>query len=166
MAKNKTWVWAVLIVVALAVLFGWNAVPTYLKNKPVIAAWNDAGVNCLPGGHTALDASRGSHVHQQLLIKVDGASENLTGDMGIVPGCMAEVHVHSDTANKLHVETLTKDRKIMFGQFFAVYGKPMMRDGYNMMMKVNGVDYTGNPAELILEDKQEIELNYTKTAAE
>lgn len=157
MAKNnlKNWAYGVGITAAVVGLFAWPIITD--PHKAEVAQWKAAGLGCL-GGH--MNAHQ--HIHQQLLITVDGAPETLSGDIGIVPSCMAEVHVHRGESNLLHVESVLPDKKLTLGQFFVVYGKPIQRDGYKLEIKVNGTVYAQDPASLVLQDKQVIEMKYTK----
>lgn len=158
MAKNKlkNWIYGGGVLILLVILFGWPIVND--KTRPLVKAWNAAGVGCI-SGHSAIQGV-GQHIHQTLNITVDGKPEKIVGDLGISRGCMAELHVHAGTDNYIHLESLDKQKKFTLGQFLAVYGKELNREGYTLEATLNGQPYTGDISQLILEDKQVIELKY------
>lgn len=158
MAKNKlkNIVYSVLFLGVVGGLFAWPIMTD--PNRPLVKTWNAADVNCI-AGHSAI-AGGGQHIHQTLTISVNGAPETLVGDMGVVRGCMAEIHVHKGTDNYLHSESIDATKKFKLEQFFAVYGTPLVRDGYTLEAIVNGAT-VADPANLVLEDKQLIDLKYT-----
>ena len=144
------------VILLLAGLFAWPIVTD--KTRAWVKEWKAAGLECLNGHQNA-----SQHIHQTVTINVDDKPETLVGDLGYVRSCMAEIHIHKGQDNYLHVESVSADKKFKLGQFFAVYRKPLEREGYTLEAKVNGEAYTGNIADLILADKQVIELNYKKT---
>ncbi len=127
--------------------------PDYKK----IQVWNKAGVGCLTNGHTNL----AQHIHQHLLISVNGTPEAIPANIGVLDTCLAEVHTHDGASeqNFLHVETVDANRTITLGQFFTVWGNPLERAGMDLVFKVNGATST-DPGNLVLTDQQTIELNY------
>lgn len=152
--KLKNWIYGVVAVVVLGGLFAWPIIND--ETRPVVKAWNEADVECLSGHQAAV-----SHIHPRLFITVDGANEPISGDMGIVRSCMAEIHVHSGEANILHVESAWPNKEFKLSQFVeAVYGEPIDREGYALEMKVDGED-SSEFGDLLLQDGQVIELNYT-----
>jgi len=154
MTKNNSGIiWGVVTVLVVGGLFAWPILND--DTRPMVKAWKDAGLDCL-SGHTNL----AQHIHQTLTITVDGENESLAKDIGIAPSCMAEVHVHSGQPNVLHLETIISDKRIELGKFFTVYGKPIVREGYDLKMTINDKAYAGEPGELVLEDGQVIELKY------
>ncbi len=159
MVKNKlkNVAYSVGFLVLMGGLFAWPIIND--KTRPLVKAWNDAGVGCLSGHQNA-----SQHIHQQVTITVDGKPETLVGEIGIVRSCMAESHVHSGENNLIHVESADPNKKITLGQFFVVYGKPLVRDGYNLEVIVNDKP-VADPANLVLEDKQVIEIKYTTQKA-
>jgi len=143
----------VVIIIVIVVLFAWPKVND--PYKTVVAGWHDAGVDCLPSHQNAR-----LHIHPQLTVTVDGSSETIPANTGIVRGCMAETHTH-DTTGTIHVEAIDTEKKLTLGQFFAVWGKPLMRDGYNVEVKVDGAVIVDSES-TIFRDKQKIEITYTK----
>ena len=152
--KLKNWTYGIGAVVVLIGLFVWPAITD--ENGPLIRTWNEAGVECLD---SHLDLAQ--HFHPQLFINVDGINESLSGNIGIVRGCMAETHIHGGESNIIHVESVWSDKEFNLGQFVeSIYGQPIERAGYILEMKVNGED-SAEYGDLKLEDEQVIELNYT-----
>ncbi len=157
MAKNKlkNIVYSVAFLAVMGGLFAWPILND--KNRPLIKEWNAADVGCI-SGHSAI-AGVGQHIHQTINITVDGKAETIVGDLGVVRGCMAETHVHQGQDNVVHVESLDGSKKLKLTQFLVVYGKPLQREGYTVEVIVNGTP-VADPENLILEDKQVIEIKY------
>ena len=162
MVKNKlkNIVYVVLFLGVMGGLFAWPIIND--KNRPLVKAWNAAGVGCI-SGHSAI-AGGSQHIHQDLIVTVDDKPEIIVGDMGIVRGCMAELHVHAGQNNHIHLESLDGTKKFRLTQFLAIYGKPLQREGYTVEVIVNGTPVT-DPERLILEDKQVIEIKYHPISA-
>lgn len=160
MAKNKlkNIVYSVLFLGVVGGLFAWPIITD--PNRPIVSAWKKAGIGCLGPG-----VQIGKHIHSNLSISVDGVNESFDMDLGIARGCMGEFHVHKGQAGVLHLETISAKKEFKLSDFFVVYGKPLMRDGYTLEATANGAP-VADPANLILEDKQVIELKYTSVAAE
>ena len=156
MSKNnlKNILYTVGLIVLVGGLFIYPVVTD--PNRPLIKAWNAAGIGCL-AGHTNLS----QHIHQQISITVDGNEEKIPGNTGIVPACMAELHVHDGEPNLIHLESIAAGKKFKLSDFFIVYGKPLIREGYKLEVTLNGAKVE-DPANLILEDKQILAVKYTK----
>lgn len=142
----------VAVAVILAVLF---AIPKLTDSTRGLARlWKEAGIDCLSGGHSkALQ-----HFHPHLTILVDGAPEHLSVNIGIASNCMAEIHTH-DATGTLHVETISAAKIMRLKDFFAVYGKPFERAGYQTLVAVDGQSVSEGE-DLILKDKQVIVVEY------
>ncbi|HEY4496797.1 MAG TPA: hypothetical protein VI432_01430 [Candidatus Paceibacterota bacterium] len=161
MAKNNTknLIYIVGGLLIIGGLFAWPIITD--ETRASVKDWNKAGVGCLLGHQQVV-----SHIHQQLLITVDGEEETIPPNTGIARGCMAEIHVHEGEANILHVETAVAGKEMKLGHFFAVYDKPINRDGYDLIMGVNGEAYEGDPLEFVLQDQQVIEIEYNSETAQ
>jgi hypothetical protein len=105
------------------------------------------------------------HIHQHLDIFVDGKHVTVPALIGIYDSqYLTELHTH-DTSGVMHVESPTK-RDFTLGQFFGVWGVRLDAKcvgGYckpktPWRMYVNGLNYPGDPAELVLKKHQEIAL--------
>lgn len=103
------------------------------------------------------------HIHQHLDIFVDGKHITVPALIGIYDNqYLTELHTH-DTSGVMHVESPTK-RDFTLGQFFGVWGVRLDSNcvgGYckpktPWRMYVNGLNYPGDPAELVLKKHQEI----------
>lgn len=155
MNKNKSgWIIGIVIAVVLIALF---AIPRITHPKgEAIAKWNDSGIECIDEANVPLR----EHFHPHLTIFVDDAMEPVFSQIGIVPGCIAEVHTH-DASGTIHVESPNANKKFSFQDFFTVWGRTIGRPGYKLEMKVDGSmsEELGN---LDLKDKQDIVLSYTK----
>ena len=151
--KFKTWFYGIGAAVVIGGLFAWPIITD--PNRPLVKAWNDAGIDCLSSHQNA-----SQHIHQSLTITVDGINEIITANTGIVSGCMAELHVHEGEAGVIHLETVLPDKEFKLKDFFIVHGAPLIREGYTLEAKVNG-EVVADPAELILADKQQITLDYS-----
>jgi hypothetical protein len=147
-----------ILILVVVVVIGLFSLSKYLSpTKDLIAAWNAAGVECLPNGH----ANLAQHIHQNIEVTVDGIPEIIPPTVGVVTDCLAEVHVHEGEPGKIHVETTKADREITLGQFFAVWGKPFDRDGFTSTVLVDGATSKAK-ANLILKDKQVILVHYVE----
>lgn len=153
MAKNKSFLAISAVVVALVVLF---LIPRFTNpSRPTIKAWSEARVGCLANHQKA-----NLHIHPALQILIDGIPESLPAEIGIVRGCMAEIHTHK-LNDRLHVESVEPGKTFTLGQFFTVWGREIERQGFTLKATVDGApeDEIGN---LILSDRQEILFEYTK----
>ena len=145
-----------------AVLILLFALPGILnsKNSLVTGPWASADVGCV---NEALTLAQ--HFHPNLKIVVDGKDEEVSANIGITPACAAEIHTHTlgpdDSPGTLHVETPFAGRTFRLKQFFAVWGETIEREGYSAAMTVDGKPNT-ELGELVLTDKQQIVLVYTK----
>ena len=156
MSKNnmKTTFYIVSAAVVIGGLFAWPIIND--KNRPIVSEWKKAGIACLgPGAKVA------KHEHADLTINVDGKQESFDRDLGIARGCMGEFHVHAGQPGVLHLETISATKEFKLSDFALIYGKPFLREGYKIEVILNGKSYEGDPAGLILDDQQVIELIYT-----
>jgi len=134
------------VVVGLIIWQQFKAPAVHFRNTPVA---------CI-AGHQDLS----QHFHVILTITVDNVAEIIPANVGIISGCMAEVHTH-DTTGELHIESGQPGKTFKLGDFFAVWGKSIERPGYALEMLVNGTPRT-NGSDFVLRDDQRIELRYTK----
>lgn len=125
-----------------------------------LAAWKDHQLNSVPAlaqcvEHTGL----GMHIHPHLEIAQDGQPVVIPANVGIKPTCMGPVHTH-DSSGTIHLEFPTR-HDFQLKDFFAVWGQPLQKDGYNMTVTVDG--QPNNDGEnLILKDDQKIQIKYEK----
>ena len=146
--KNNKVLWfvgaAIILVLALFI------VP---KLKGTANTYNGSLDCLLPNLQLAL------HWHPTLKILVDGQSESIPSNLGLIGDCHFPLHTH-DSSGAIHVEAQVV-RDYTLGEFMEVWGQPLQRDGYTLEMTVDGQPNTdfGN---LVLKDKQEIVLNYSK----
>ncbi len=132
------------------------------------APWNP-GLDTLPDrldpvGVTALTTEgQVLHIHQHLDVFVNGKRQPVPQGIGIYDGqFLTELHTH-DPTGIMHVESPVA-KHFDLGQFFGVWGVRLNGDcigGYCRQVTpwtvyVNGQPYTGNPAELVLREHQEI----------
>ncbi|MBI2013698.1 MAG: hypothetical protein HYS87_02650 [Candidatus Colwellbacteria bacterium] len=155
MKKYKNLIIGIAVVAVIGGLFVWPIIND--ETRGMAALWNDADVNCISGHGAPLQ----QHIHQLLLITVDGVEETINENFGIVRSCMGELHVHGAEPNKIHLESLEKNKEFTLEQFFVVYGTAIEREGYTLEAFINGEPYEGVIAELTLEDQQSIELEYS-----
>ena len=152
MNKGK-YFWGIGFAVLLLALF---VIPRLTNpNNAIVAAWSEAGIECLINGHTRLS----QHFHPVLKITVDGLDEAIPANVGLLQSCMAEVHTH-DTSGILHVESASGDKKFYLKDFLTVYGKSFRRPGYNVGLRVDGKLNVDELENLELKDKQQIEIFY------
>lgn len=98
------------------------------------------------------------HAHAELRIFVDGVEEKIPKDIGL-DGCERALHTHEED-NVIHIEA--QDRhEYTLNDFFSVWRETITRDGYSQELKVNE-EIIQNHENVILADKQKIEIIYTK----
>lgn len=155
MRKNKsTIIWIIVIVIVVGLFL----VPRFTNpyNRKVVSEWKDNGVDCLIQGHTRL----AQHIHPSLTIIIDGETEIIPANIGIVSTCMAEIHTH-DATGIIHIESVVPDKKFRLAQFFSVWGKPIQREGYVLKTSVNDQP-VDDPANIIFEDEARIVMEYIR----
>lgn len=149
MKKNKsTIIWVIVIVIVIVGLF---ALPRFLGNNPSLSG---GGVPCIAQG-----VPLNYHIHPRLTITADGEAETIPGTIGNSP-CLRQIHTH-DRSGELHVEPQGNVTSYSLGDFFKVWGKSIERDGYGLKTTVDGAEVE-NPAGIILEDGQQILIEYRK----
>lgn len=155
MKNNKsTYIYVILGVVVLA---GLLAYPRFKKENGGTSGFGSE-VPCL-----APSASLVQHTHQQLTITVDGENETVSADIGLA-GCHRAIHTH-DTTGQIHVEAQDR-RDYTLGDFFKVWDKTIQREEYDLEMTADGLPISSELWEgLVLKDKQEIVLKYSKKVA-
>jgi len=108
------------------------------------------------------------HIHPKLRIIIDGVQQNIPTGIGVKPECMNPVHTH-ESDGTVHVESPIKV-DFTLGDFFTIWGKTFNQNQIldsvvsadtRIIVTVNGqvVDTYENT---ILDDKDEIIINYTK----
>lgn len=140
MRRNKNLVITIIVLLLIGgALIAWAR----LGSDGPLQTWQDTDVACL-GGHQNL----ARHIHPTLTIVVDGEKQQLPGQVGIDPGCMAETHTH-ERGNRIHIETATAGRmsELTLADFFEVWGQPYKRDGYTETLTVNGEE-AADPSEV------------------
>lgn len=153
----------ILIGVGVVVLFG---VLLYfsasMQTRGTLVMVGTTNVACLPNGHQQLAV----HIHPVLSITVDDVPETIPANIGVTQTCMAEIHTH-DATGVVHVETATADRvgQLSFEDFFAVWGAPVVREGYTMVVTVNG-EAVESLATIPLRDGDQVQVAYTRTMSE
>lgn len=140
---------------ALAVLF---VAFSFLSEKPQGMLWAYTDVPCLPNGHQ----SAAMHIHSKLTLVVDDVPELIPSGIGDTATCMAEVHTH-DASGSIHIES-AEIKQYTMGDFFAVWGKSIEREGYNLTASVSGVR-VDNPSEIALQDNIDIVFAYRRNIA-
>lgn len=149
------------IIVAIVVVFGGLLWWAGSASQPALVFVEGTNVACLPNGHQNL----ATHIHPVLTITVDGEPEAIPANIGISGTCMAETHTH-DSSGTLHIETATHARlqELSIEDFFTVWGQPVEREGYDVVISVNGQEIS-HISGVPLQDGARIELNYTSQAS-
>lgn len=146
--------WVVGLVVAIAILFvAWNFRDPNLSLK---STWADANVKCLSQNDRVAQ-----NLRAHLTVFVDNVPETIPGNVGVLNNCIAEIHTQNASGDvyvsSAHVDVFT------LGQFFTVWGKPLMRNRYNLTVSVNGTGYMENEhfySTIPLKDGEDIRLEY------
>ncbi|MER0446446.1 hypothetical protein ABR738_18075 [Streptomyces sp. Edi4] len=111
------------------------------------------------------------HTHTHLDVLVDGRAVTVPASIGIdAPrGLISPLHTH-DTSGVIHVES-PKRADFTLGQFMAEWGVPLSADrvgglhagaGRRLRAYVNGRAVAGNPAAIVLRERDEIALVLTR----
>ncbi|RYC14577.1 hypothetical protein [Nocardioides zhouii] len=109
------------------------------------------------------------HYHPRLSIIIDGRPVPVTPNIGVDPatGAMSAVHTHEGDGT-IHIEADTVGEEFTLGQLFIQWGVALtptqiggVRAGSGEEVKVtsNGTSVPGDPADLLLEPDQQIELS-------
>jgi hypothetical protein len=156
---RRDWLWAVaLATIVLVVLF---AVFVALNGSSGRVVDTVDGVDCQAGEQLQY------HVHAALEILVDGQPVTVPKNTGIRNDCIFWLHTHDDTG-LLHIEAPEK-RDFTLAQFFAVWGQQLSATqllsstvdaSHKITATVNGTPFTGDPASIILADRETIVLQY------
>lgn len=129
------------------------------------------GVECSPGEQPAY------HIHTHLAVYVNGklrpvspgigavapvAQQTANGDFYSASQCFYWLHVHAQDG-VIHVESPTT-RTYTLGQFFAIWGQPLSTTHVGpatgtLTVFVNGKKYTGNPANIALASREDIQID-------
>jgi hypothetical protein len=108
------------------------------------------------------------HYHPRLSIIVDGQRVPVTPNIGVDPttGAMSAVHTHEGDGT-IHIEADTVGETFTLGQLFTQWGVALTPTqiggvrapaGEKVKVTSNGTPVPGNPADLLLEPDQQIEL--------
>ncbi|MFH0806137.1 MAG: hypothetical protein V1885_00160 [Candidatus Brennerbacteria bacterium] len=152
--KTKTWMWTIGIVVVLGALFMYPRL-----NGGKAGSGIGSGVPCL-----VPNVSLVQHIHPVLTITVDGVREEIPANIGLAE-CERAVHTHDDDAAQgiIHVESQDR-RSYVLGDFFGVWGKSLVREGYALTATADGEAAT-DTATIVFKDGQDIRLNYQSVTA-
>lgn len=107
------------------------------------------------------------HTHTNLQVFVNGVIQPIPANIGI-SGSIASLHTHEQDASLIHVESQTV-RDFTLGEFFDVWGVRLTPscvgaycndDEARLRVFVNGVEITGSPRDMVLEDLDVIVVTY------
>jgi len=147
-AQKHIWVWVVAIIAVAVIGFG---IYRYLFTGPVDGNLaSDPLKSCV--NHTG-----GMHIHPNINISIDGIAQEIPANIGISVACMRPLHTH-DSSGTIHVE-FPRQHDFRLGDFFTLWDRPFNKEGYSVVMTVNGGENT-EYENLILKDGDRIELNY------
>lgn len=124
-------------------------------NRKIIGIWKDLGMGCLPSHQNAA-----LHIHAGLRLFDADKTEVIPANIGIVQGCMAEVHTH-ESDGVIHIESVKAGETFTLGQFFSVWGKTIAREGFGIEVTLNG-ENVENPEAIILNNEDAIEITYAR----
>lgn len=107
------------------------------------------------------------HVHSHLTLILEGEIAEVPQNIGVRPDCIFWLHTHSPNG-VLHVEA-PETRAFTLGQFFDVWGQPLSSTqfldrtadtSHEIQATVNGQPWTGDPADIPLDDLTSIVLEF------
>lgn len=158
---RRDWLWGVaLVTVVLCVLLVVFFLALKGSSSGAVIATVD-GVDCQAGEQLQY------HVHAALEILIDGQPVTVPKNTGIRSNCIFWLHTHDDTG-LVHIEA-PETRDFTLGQFFAVWGQPLSATqllgstvdaSHQITATVNGTPFTGDPASILLADRETIVLQY------
>jgi len=110
------------------------------------------------------------HHHANLLIYVDGQQATVAAGIGYNPNAnvFSPLHTHN-TDGVIHIESSDTSFQPVLGQFFDVWGVYLTSDclgdkcaagGSTLRAYVNGVEWTGDPTQIPLDDQSVIVLAF------
>jgi hypothetical protein len=100
----------------------------------------------------------------RLTIFVDGVAQPIPSSIGIIRSCTAEIHTRSEGGG-IYLRPLEPTRRFTLREFLEIANLTLMREGYALTMMVNGEVNTAGE-DLILKDRQHIELHYVSDLEE
>jgi len=130
--------------------------------------WNN-GTATLPDRLAALGLTQLSaegtvvHIHQHVDLYVNGKKVTVPANVGIYANqWITELHTHQGEPNIVHVESPT-NTSYTLGQFFGVWGVRLTANCVGSVCGklswwIDGEKQTGNPAQLVLKEHQEIAI--------
>ena len=109
----------------------------------------------------------GTHIHTHLTVYVNGALRPIPANIGIdqTKECLYWLHVHVQDG-VIHIEA-PANTSFTLGQFFAVWHQPLTRTDIagstgTQTVVVNGKPYTGDPADIPLRSREDIQISVGK----
>lgn len=118
--------------------------------------WKDTTVPCLSHSHGGVD----DHGSAQLSILIDDMPQLIPADIGISTECVADIHTHDNTG-RLHLHLHDNAKRATLADFFAVAGEGLEREGYTLLVTINGEDYTDRVRSYELDDGDQIVVSFT-----
>ena len=158
---RRDWLWGVaILIVGIAVVASIFLVVSKDSgpNQPDIA-----GLPCERG------EKLNYHVHSFLAVFVEGQQVQVPANIGInvQERCYFWLHTH-DASGIVHVEA-PQQRDFTLGQFFAIWDRQLSATqllnktvdaGHQIKVTVNGVEVSGDPSQIKLQDKISIVVQY------
>ena len=133
MQKNKK-ITNIFIIVGVVIVLGALFIIPRLTSpeRGIVKNWKEADIRCV-----AEETKLLQHIHPHLSIIIDSEEEAVPKNIGITPSCTGELHTHNETG-EIHVESARADKEFAIGQFFAVWGKSIDREGYTVKIIIDG----------------------------
>lgn len=174
--KHRSGLWygggaLLLIIIALGLYFGLagNRAPAQAS-----ANSNSSNSKLAPAKGQVIDGIRCEssesllfHIHPVLTIVIEGQERTVPANIGILPRCLYWLHTHRANG-VIHIESPIQ-RDYTLGDFFDIWGQRLdsqhlldkvADQGHSVRAFVDGQRYLGDPRQIVLKDREQIELMY------
>lgn len=127
--------------------------------RPPVTFWKDTQVRCVSITRSVSD----NYGSADAEIYIDGVKQIIPANLGTSPSCVAQIHTHDD-AGHLHFDPAGQPPRL--ADLFVVAGSSILKEGYVLTLRVNGVDRTDEAVTYRVKNGDTIELRYVSSSTE